>query len=94
MALVKSFNFKGIEVPNAYHVVGYVKYSKIDNQIMFRLDSFVNEEQRIEKKKEPFLSEGYRFIPSGSYSTVGNDISTACYTYLKTLSTWSDAVDS
>lgn len=93
MALIKTYDFNGIEITNAYHVVGYVKYSKIDNKVTFRLDSFINEAKRNEDSRQSFVTTGYEFEPSGSHSTVGNDVSTACYNYLKSLTEWSGSVD-
>lgn len=94
MALKKSYNFKGIEITDGYHLVSNVRYDKLQNSIRFGLVSYFDEETRISGSNDFISEQTFYFTPSGSYDVVGdNDISTACYTYLKGLEEWSGSID-
>lgn len=93
MALQKTYNFKGLEITDGYHLVSFARYSKGNNGITFRIDSYTSKDARDSDLSNNLNSEVYDFNPSGSYDVVGNDISTACYNYLKTLDNWSGSVD-
>ena len=94
MALQKTYNFKGLEIINSYNLVESVQYSKLGNAVRFKVAVYANKETRSSGSFEYITVETYKFYPSGSFSIVGNDISTACYNYLKTLDNWSGSVDS
>lgn len=93
MALQKTYNFKGIEITNSYNLIESVQYSKLENAVQFKVAVYANQETRISGSFDYINIETHRFNPSGSYSVVGNDVSTACYNYLKTLDNWSGSVD-
>jgi len=93
MALQKTYQFKGLEITDGYHLVSFARYGKLNNGVTFRVDSYVSKDVRDSSLQSSLFSEVYDFTPSGSYDVVGNDISTACYSYLKTLDNWSGSVD-
>lgn len=94
MALQKAHEFKGIEIPNGYHVVSNVRYDKLGNTLRFNIASYFDADTRGSGSHKFLGEETFYFNPSGSYDVVGdNDISTVCYNYLKTLDAWSGSVD-
>lgn len=93
MALQKTYNLKGFEIQDAYHVTSEVKYNKLYNSVKFELRTYVTVDARDEEPRNYLARESHVFFPTGSYDVVGNDISTACYSYLKTLDNWSGSVD-
>lgn len=93
MALQKTYQFKGLEITDGYHVVSFVRYSKGTNEVTFRVDSYVSKNTRDSGLENNLCSEVYDFTPTEAYDVVGSDISTACYMYLKTLDNWSGSVD-
>lgn len=93
MALQKTHNLNGLEVTDAYHVVSEVKYNKLYSSVRFEVLTYVNSSSRDEDPRKYIARESQVFAPSGSFSVIGNDISTACYNYLKTLDNWSGSVD-
>ena len=94
MAVQQSFNFKGIEITDGYHVVSNVRYDKLGNNVRFGLASYFDLGTRESNSYNFLKDQTFYFTPSGSYDVVGDtDISTACYIYLKTLPEWSGSVD-
>lgn len=93
MALQKTHNLKGLEVADAYHVVSDVRYDKIYNNVRFHIRTYTSSSIK-ETEPENYIDISTQtFYPTGSYSVIGNDISTACYTFLKTQDAWSGSVD-
>lgn len=93
MALQKTHNFNGLEVTDAYHVVSKVKYNKLYSNVRFEILTYINSGSRDNDPRKYIARESQTFFPTGSYDTIGNDISSACYTFLKTLDAWSGSVD-
>lgn len=93
MALQKTHNLNGLEVIDAYHVATDIKYDKLYNNVRFEIRTYINSGSREEDPRNYIVRESQTFYPTGSYSVIGNDISTACYTFLKTQDAWSGSVD-
>jgi len=93
MALQKTYDLKGLEITDAYHVTSEVKYDKLYNSVRFELRTYANAEARNEEPRNYLARESHVFFPTGSYDVVGNDISSACYSFLKTQEAWSGSVD-
>jgi hypothetical protein len=93
MALQKTYDLKGLEVANAYHVVSDVRYNKLYNNVRFELKTYVSSGSKDNEPEDFIAAQTHTFFPTGSYDVVGNDISSACYTFLKTQDTWSGSVD-
>lgn len=94
MALQKSYNFKGIDITDAYHAVTSVKYYKDLGEVKFTLETYGSKAARDEDIGNSIGTYFINFTPTGSYDVVGSqDIATSCYTYLKTLDQWSGSVD-
>lgn len=93
MALQKTYNLNSLEVTDAYHVISQIKYNKLYSNVRFEILTYVNSSSREDDPRKYIARESQIFAPTGSYDVIGNDISSACYTFLKTLDAWSGSVD-
>lgn len=93
MALVRSTTVKGIPMTESYNIVSTAHYLKPDDRVYFSIRTYYNSGSRAENINNHIEESDYKFQPVGSYNINGNNVSTACYTYLKTLPEWSGSVD-
>ena len=93
MALQKTIDVDGAVHSDAYHVVSSIIYSKEDEYIVCRVSSFKDKESKDSSPKECLTSFIYEFKATGSFNPVDSNMSTLCYSYLKSLPAWSGAID-
>lgn len=93
MALQRSTTVKGIPMSESYNIVTSALYIKPDDRVYCSVRTYYNSGSRAESIDNFVDESDYKFQPIGSYAITGNDVSTACYTYLKTLPDWSGSLD-
>jgi len=93
MAIQKKYNYKGIELENAYLVITNAEYSKFENIVSFNLSIYANQETREQTPVYSLGSELHDFYPTGSYDIISNNIIESCYNYLKTQNEYSSSIE-